>query len=41
MLALVEDLVDMAVLLNPETNNGYYFEIVALTETNIESIFKM
>lgn len=27
----------MAVMLNPETNNGYYFEIVALTENNIES----
>ena len=27
----------VAVLLNPETNNGYYFEIVALTEDNIES----
>jgi hypothetical protein len=24
-------------LLNPETNNGYYFEIIALTENNIES----
>jgi hypothetical protein len=31
----------MAVLLNPETNNGYYFEIVALTETNIESYLKL
>jgi hypothetical protein len=27
----------LAVLLNPETNNGYYFEIIALTENNIES----
>lgn len=27
----------LAVLLNPETNNGYYFEIVALTENNVES----
>ena len=25
----------LAVMLNPETNNGYYFEIVALTENNI------
>jgi hypothetical protein len=31
----------IAVLLNPETNNGYYFEIVALTETNIESYLKL
>ena len=30
----------LAVLLNPETNNGYYFEIVALTESNIESYIK-
>jgi hypothetical protein len=30
----------LAVLLNPETNNGYYFEITALTENNIESYFK-
>jgi hypothetical protein len=30
----------LAVLLNPETNNGYYFEIVALTESNIESYMK-
>jgi hypothetical protein len=30
----------LAVLLNPETNNGYYFEIVALTEDNIESYLK-
>ena len=27
----------LAVMLNPETNNGYYFEIVALTEDNVES----
>jgi hypothetical protein len=27
----------LAVLLNPETNNGYYFEIIALTEDNINS----
>ena len=27
----------MAIMLNPETNNGYYFEIVALTESNVES----
>lgn len=25
----------LAVLLNPETNNGYYFEIMALTETSL------
>lgn len=31
----------IAVLLNPETNNGYYFEIVALTETNVESYLKL
>jgi hypothetical protein len=31
----------MAVLLNPETNNGYYFEIVALTEENINSYLKL
>ncbi len=31
----------MAVLLNPETNNGYYFEIVALTENNIDSYLKL
>jgi hypothetical protein len=30
----------LAVLLNPETNNGYYFEIAALTESNIESYLK-
>jgi hypothetical protein len=27
----------IAVMLNPATNNGYYFEIVALTEANVES----
>lgn len=27
----------LAVMLNPETNNGYYFEIVALTENNISA----
>jgi hypothetical protein len=27
----------LGVMLNPETNNGYYFEIVALTESNVES----
>jgi hypothetical protein len=31
----------IAVLLNPETNNGYYFEIVALTEKNIESYLRL
>ena len=31
----------MAVLLNPETNNGYYFEIIALTEDNINSYLKI
>ena len=31
----------LAVLLNPETNNGYYFEIVALTENNIESYLEL
>jgi len=31
----------LAVLLNPETNNGYYFEIVALTEENISSYLKL
>lgn len=30
----------MGVLLNPDTNNGYYFEIVALTESNVESYLK-
>ena len=27
----------ISILLNSETNNGYYFEIIALTENNIES----
>lgn len=27
----------LAVMLNPETNNGYYFEIIALTESNVGS----
>lgn len=27
----------LGVMINPETNNGYYFEIVALTENNIAS----
>ena len=31
----------LAVMVNPETNNGYYFEIVALTENNIESYLKL
>jgi hypothetical protein len=31
----------LAVLLNPETNNGYYFEIVALTEDNINSYLNL
>ena len=31
----------LAVLLNPETNNGYYFEIIALTEDNINSYLKV
>jgi hypothetical protein len=31
----------LAVMLNPETNNGYYFEIAALTEENIESYLKL
>ena len=30
----------LAVMLNPATNNGYYFEIVALTDTNVESYLK-
>lgn len=30
----------LGVMLNPETNNGYYFEIVALTESNVESYLK-
>jgi hypothetical protein len=31
----------IAVMLNPETNNGYYFEIAALTESNIESYLNL
>jgi hypothetical protein len=31
----------MGIMVNPETNNGYYFEIVALTEKNIESYMKI
>ena len=31
----------LGIMLNPETNNGYYFEIVALTEKNIESYMKI
>jgi len=31
----------LAVLLNPENNNGYYFEIAALTEGNIESYLNL
>jgi hypothetical protein len=31
----------LAVLLNPETNNGYYFEIIALTEDNINSYLRL
>jgi hypothetical protein len=31
----------LAVMLNPETNNGYYFEIIALSETNVESYLKI
>ena len=31
----------LAILLNPETNNGYYFEIIALTEDNIGSYLKL
>jgi hypothetical protein len=27
----------LAVMLNPKTNNGYYFEIVALTENNVQN----
>lgn len=30
----------IAVAINPETNNGYYFEIAALSEDNIESYLK-
>lgn len=28
----------LSVMVNPETNNGYYFEIMALTETSPESV---
>jgi hypothetical protein len=31
----------IGVLLNPETNNGYYFEIIALTEDNVSSYLKI
>jgi hypothetical protein len=31
----------IGLLINPETNNGYYFEIIALTETNIDSYLKL
>ena len=31
----------LAVMLNPETNNGYYFEIAALTADNIESYLNL
>ena len=31
----------IAVLLNPETNNGYYFELIALTEDNITPYLKL
>lgn len=31
----------LGVMLNPETNNGYYFEIVALTSDNVESYLKV
>ena len=31
----------IAVLLNPTTNLGYYFEIIALTEDNITSYLKL
>jgi len=27
----------LAVMINPETNNGYYFELAAITENNIEA----
>ncbi len=27
----------LAVMLNPSTNNGYYFEIIALTESNVQN----
>lgn len=31
----------LGIMINPETNNGYYFELVALTEKNIESYMKI
>lgn len=31
----------IGIMINPETNNGYYFEIIALTEKNIESYMKI
>ena len=31
----------LGVLVNPETNNGYYFEIVALTEENVNSYLRI
>jgi hypothetical protein len=31
----------LGVMLNPDTNNGYYFEVVALTENNVESYLKI
>jgi len=31
----------LAFLLNPENNNGYYFEVIALTEDNITSYLKL
>jgi len=31
----------LAVLLNPETNNGYYFEIIAMSEDNISSYLNL
>jgi hypothetical protein len=31
----------LAVMVNPETNNGYYFEVVALTENNVESYLNL
>jgi hypothetical protein len=31
----------LGIMINPETNNGYYFEIIALSEKNIESYLKI
>ena len=31
----------LGVMLDPKTNNGYYFEIIALTETNIQSYLNL